>query len=132
MNKVKDKLSLHPIMTFLILIGFTIVLSGVLYLLDFSQSVYTINSTTLEYSVSTVTVSNLFSVEGLKYIFSSTVSNFVSFAPLSSLIIILIGFGVMEKSGFLKTAVRLITKKLRKNTVTSLLIFISIDRKSVV
>ena len=126
MNKVKDKLSLHPIMTFLILIGFTIVLSGVLYLLDFSQSVYTINSTTLEYSVSTVTVSNLFSVEGLKYIFSSTVSNFVSFAPLSSLIIILIGFGVMEKSGFLFTAVRLITKKLRKNTVTFLLIFISI------
>ena len=113
MNKVKDKLSLHPIMTFLILIGFTIILSGVLYLLDFSQSVYTINSTTLEYSVSTVTVSNLFSVEGLKYIFSSTVSNFISFAPLSSLIIILIGFGVMEKSGFLKTAIRLVTKKLR-------------------
>ena len=75
------KKSLHPIMTFLILICIVIVVSGVLYLLDFSQTLYTINQTTLEYSVSTVTVQNLFSFEGLKYIFSSTVANFVSFAP---------------------------------------------------
>ena len=99
MNNKKMKKSLHPIMTFLILICIVIVVSGVLYLLDFSQTLYTINQTTLEYSVSTVTVQNLFSFEGLKYIFSSTVANFVSFAPLSTLIIVLMGFGVMEKSG---------------------------------
>ncbi len=126
MNKTKDKILLHPIMTYLVLVGIVIVLSGVLYLLDFSQNVYTINATTLEYSVSTVTVQNLFSVEGLKYIFSSTVSNFVGFTPLSSLIIILIGFGVMEKSGFLKTAIMWCTKKMRRNTVTFLLIFLSV------
>lgn len=120
------KKSLHPIMTFLILICIVIVISGVLYLLDFSQTLYTINQTTLEYSVSTVTVQNLFSFEGLKYIFSSTVANFVSFAPLSTLIIVLMGFGVMEKSGFLKTAITALTKKMKRNTVTFLLIFISI------
>ena len=120
------KKSLHPIMTFLILICIVIVVSGVLYLLDFSQTLYTINQTTLEYSVSTVTVQNLFSFEGLKYIFSSTVANFVSFAPLSTLIIVLMGFGVMEKSGFLKTAITALTKKMKRNTVTFLLIFISI------
>ena len=126
MNNKKMKKSLHPIMTFLILICIVIVVSGVLYLLDFSQTLYTINQTTLEYSVSTVTVQNLFSFEGLKYIFSSTVANFVSFAPLSTLIIVLMGFGVMEKSGFLKTAITALTKKMKRNTVTFLLIFISI------
>ena len=126
MNNKKMKKSLHPIMTFLILICIVIVVSGVLYLLDFSQTLYTINQTPLEYSVSTVTVQNLFSFEGLKYIFSSTVANFVSFAPLSTLIIVLMGFGVMEKSGFLKTAITALTKKMKRNTVTFLLIFISI------
>ena len=71
-------------------------------------------------------VENVFSFEGLKYIFSSTVSNFVNFAPLSSLIIILIGFGVMEKSGFLKTAITFLTKKMKKNTVTFILVFMSV------
>ncbi len=126
MNNKKMKKSLHPIMTFLILICVVIVISGVLYLLDFSQTLYTINATTLEYSVSTVTVQNLFSFTGLKYIFSSTVANFVSFAPLSTLIIVLMGFGVMEKSGFLKTAITALTKKMKRNTVTFLLVFISI------
>ena len=119
-------MTLHPVMSFLILSGITILLSGLLYLLEFQQTVYTINATTLEYSTELVEITNVFSLEGLKYIFSSTVSNFVNFAPLSSLIIILIGFGVMEKSGFLKTAITFLTKKMKKNTVTFILVFMSV------
>ena len=111
MNKVKDKMTLHPVMTFLILTGIVIILSGVLRLLEFQQVEYTVSPTTFEYSTEIAEVENVFSFKGLKYIFSSTVSNFVNFAPLSSLIIILIGFGVMEKSGFLKTAITFLTKK---------------------
>jgi len=126
MNKLKKKITVHPIMTFLILIGATIILSGILNLLDFESEIYSINQTTLEYQRTLVSVENLFSLEGIKYIFSSTVSNFVNFAPLSSLIIVLIGFGVMEKSGFLKTSITFLTKKMKKNTVTFLIIFVSI------
>ena len=104
MTKVKEKMTLHPVMTFLILTGVVMIISGVLNLLEFEQVTYSVNQTTLEYTTDIVSVENVFSLSGLKYIFSSTVSNFVNFAPLSSLIIILIGFGVMEKSGFLKTA----------------------------
>ncbi len=125
MNK-KNKKILHPIMTFLILTGLTIILSGILHLLEIGTEIYTINTTTFEYSRNLVQVENLFSVEGMIYIFSETVSNFVNFAPLSSLIILLIGFGVMEKTGFLKTTVQLLTKKLKKNTVTFIIIFCSI------
>ncbi len=125
MNK-KEKKNLHPIMTFMIMIGITIILSGVLHLLEVGQEVYNINSTTLEYSRSLIQVENLFSLDGLIYIFSETVSNFVNFAPLSSLIILLIGFGVMEKSGFLETCVIFATKKMKKNLVTFFIIFLSI------
>ncbi len=113
-------------MTFIILIAVTCVLSGILNLLDFETEIYHVNSTTLEYSRELVSVENLLSIEGLKYIFSDTVANFVSFAPLSTLIIILIGIGVMEKSGFLKTVIRCISKRMKKNTVTFLIIFVSI------
>lgn len=126
MDKTKEKMSLHPVMTFLILTGIVIIISGVLNLLEFQQITYKINQTTLEYSTELVEVQNLFSFTGLKYIFSSTVSNFVNFAPLSNLIIILIGFGVMEKSGFLKTSITFLTKKMKKNTVTFIIIFLSI------
>lgn len=126
MNKAKDKMNLHPVMTFLILTGVVMILSGVLNLLELQQVVYKVNPTTLEYSTEIASVTNVFSLTGLKYIFSSTVSNFVNFAPLSSLIIILIGFGVMEKSGFLKTAVTFLTKKMKKNTVTFILVFLSV------
>jgi len=122
----KEKKNLHPIMTFMIMIGITIILSGVLHLLEVGQEVYNINSTTLEYSRSLIQVENLFSLDGLIYIFSETVSNFVNFAPLSSLIILLIGFGVMEKSGFLETCVIFATKKMKKNLVTFFIIFLSI------
>lgn len=126
MNNLKEKMNLHPVMTFLILTGVIIILSCLLNIMDVSQEVYKVNSTTFEYSKELVTVENMFSLSGLKFIFSETVSNFVNFAPLSTLIIILIGFGVMEKSGFLKTAVAFLTKKMKKNTVTFVIIFISI------
>ncbi len=126
MSKIKDKMTLHPVMTFLILTGIIMIISGILSLLEFQQITYSISPTTFEYSTEIVGVENVFSFEGLKYIFSSTVSNFVNFAPLSSLIIVLIGFGVMEKSGFLKTAITFLTKKMKKNTVTFILVFLSV------
>lgn len=125
MNK-KEKKVLHPITTYILLIGIIIIGSGLLNILDFSHEVYSVSSTTLEYTRNLISVENLFSLEGLQYIFSSSVSNFVNFAPLSSLIIILIGIGVMEKSEFLQTAVTMITKKMKKNTVTFIIIFLSI------
>ena len=116
----------HPVMAFLILTGITMIISGILSLLDVSTTLYKINATTLEYSTELVKINNMFSLSGLKYIFSETVSNFVNFAPFSSLIIILIGFGVMESSGFLKSAITFITKKMKKNTVTFIIVLLSI------
>lgn len=124
-GRLKDRITLDPIMTLLILIFVTIIVSGFLSLLDVQVTYNTISDDiSLEFTQSLITIENLFSLSGLKYIFTTTVSNFVSFTPLSSLIIILIGIGVMEKSGFLKTVFTLLTKKAKKKTVTFILTFI--------
>ncbi len=124
-SRLKEKITLDPIMALLILIVITIVLSGFLNLLGVQVTYNKIaNDVTLEYTEGLATVESLFSLSGLKYIFTTTVANFVSFTPLSSLIIILIGIGVMEKSGFLKTAVTLLTKRAKKKTVTFVIVLI--------
>lgn len=126
MKKIKEKMTLHPVMAIIFLIFVTIVLSGLFSLLGFQVTYNQVNPNTLKYTSEVISVENLFSLGGIKHIFSTTVSHFVSFVPLSSLIIILIGLGVMEKSGFLKTVFTLLTKNAKKYTVTFALVLISI------
>lgn len=125
-NKIKAKIELHPIMSFILLIALTILLSGILSFVGFQGTSKKVSATTYEFKTSIVEVTSLVNLRGLKYIFTSTVSNFASFAPLSSLLIILIGIGVIEKSGFLKTSITLLTKNAKKYTVTYCLVLISI------
>lgn len=121
-HKFHEKMTLHPIMTLIIMCGIAILLSGVLSFIGAQVTYNKVDPNLLEYTPTTVQVNSLFSLSGLKYIFTNTVMNFISFTPLSSLIIILIGFGIMEKSGFLKTAITLLTKKAKKKTVTFALV----------
>jgi aminobenzoyl-glutamate transport protein len=126
MSKISEKIKLHPIMTFLILIVATIVLSGILSAFGLEATYKKVNTVTGSYDQVLVTVESLFSLSGLKYIFSSTVSNFASFTPLSMLVIVLIGIGIMEKSGFLKTAFTALTQRAPKRTITFFLVLICI------
>lgn len=126
MNKFKEKITLNPVMTFLILILATIVLSGFLNLIGFEATYNKIDTVTGEYTVTSESVESLFSLSGIKYIFTSTVSNFTAFTPLSMLIIVLIGIGIMEKSGFIKTTFTILTKYCKKYTITFWIVFISI------
>lgn len=125
-KKIRDKIVLHPIMSFLILILITIVLSGILSLFDVTATYNTINTKTGAVESTMVAVENLFSLRGIKYIFSNTVSNFASFTPLSMLLITLLGIGIMDKTGFLDTLFYVLTRKLRKNVVTFVLVLICI------
>ena len=126
MSKIMEKIKLHPIMTFMILIIITVLLSGVLSLFGVEATYSTVDTVTKSYNQELVAVESLFSLRGLKYIFSSTVTNFASFTPLSMLIIILIGIGVMEKSGFLKTAITALTQHAQRRTVTFVIALICI------
>lgn len=125
-KKIREKITLHPMMSFLFLTGFVILLSGVLDLFDASVTYSRLDLRSGTYDPTLVTVESLLNLSGIKYIFSTTVSNFVSFAPLSMLLIVLIGIGIMDKSGFLDTMFFLLTKKVSKTTVTFVLSLICI------
>lgn len=119
-KRLRDKILLHPIMTFLLLSALVIIVSGILDAFDASVTYNKINLKTGGYESTLVTVESLLSLSGLKYIFSNTVSNFVSFTPFCMLLIVLIGIGIMDRSGFLDTIFFVLTKKLSKSFVTFL------------
>ena len=123
---LKKKKKISPIMAFIILTLITIVISGFLHLLNVQSEYVTVNKSSGDLINNVVEVKNLFSTSGIKYIVTHAVDNFVNFAPLSTLIIVLIGIGVLEKTGFLKVFFTLLTKNSKKNTVTFILIFISL------
>ncbi len=123
---IKEKTVLHPVMVFIFLIIGTLVLSWFLNLLNLQVTYNEINPTTMQYTPVTITVNSLLNLSGFKFIFANTVSNFAHFSLFANLLIILIGFGVMEKSGFLKTSMILLTKKAKKITVTYVIVLISL------
>lgn len=126
MNVIKKDRKISPILTFIILTFIVIVISGILSFFNVQAEYSTVNTITNELTNNVVQVENLFSGEGFRYILTHAVSDFVSFAPLSMLLITLIGIGVLEKTGFLKTVFTLLTKNAKKNTITFCLIFVTL------
>ena len=121
-KKIRNKHSLHPIFSYCLLIFAIIVLSGVLNLFNVTTT-YNKISNNGTYVRELVSSQNLFSLHGLKIIFSNAVSNFASFTPLSMLIITLIGIGIMDKTGFLDSLFYILTRKTNKKIVTFVLSF---------
>lgn len=96
-EKVGNKLP-HPAILFAIFALLTIILSGIVAAFNVSA----IHPGTKE----EIHAFSLLSVEGLHMIMSKMVVNFTSFAPLGTVLVALMGIGVMEASGFFSTALR--------------------------
>lgn len=124
-RRIKEKVVLNPIFSFCLLILGVVVLSGILTLFNVSATYNEISSNGA-YVKELVTVENLFSLSGLKFIFSNAVSNFASFTPLAMLIITLFGIGIMDKSGFLDSLFYVLTRKISKRVVTFVLSLVCI------
>ena len=124
-KKIKGKLALHPIISFCILMFIIVILSGVLNLFNVTTTYNRITNNGT-YVRELVSSENLFSLHGLKVIFSNAVSNFASFIPLSMLIITLMGIGVMDKTGFLDSLFYVLTRNTNKKIVTFVLSLVCI------
>ena len=128
--KEKKKLKLkkfhfHPVTTILVLIIFVVVMSGILSGLEMQSTYNVVNANTGELEPTLVTVENLFNYDGMKYIFSNAARNFISFAPLSMMLIALIGVSVAESTGLITAVIKRHLSKFNKKTLTFLLIFVA-------
>jgi len=126
MQRKRNKIVLHPIMAYVLMILCVILLSGFLSLVDLSTNYNLIDAVSGDFDSTNVMVNSLANLSGIKLIFRTAVSNFASFAPLSMLLITLMGIGIMDKSGFLQAFFTLITKKASRYMVTFFLALLTI------
>ncbi len=74
----------------------------------------------------TIQIVNLLSVEGLHRILLSMVDNYTGFAPLGIVMVAMLGIGVAESSGLIKTAVNALLLKAPRKSVTFMIVFTGI------
>lgn len=118
------KFTLHPITTFIVLTFLVMLVSSILSFFDVQSTYSRISSSgTLENVV--VSVDGLFNFEGFKFLISNAAKNFISFAPLSTLLIGLIGLSVAHASGLIDTFIKRVTLKINNKTLTFFIIFIA-------
>lgn len=118
MNKNKEK-KYGPVLVLMLLIAFVAVLSFVLPLLGVEGYKTIANNGTLETSL--LTIKNILSLNGLKFIIGNAVHNFSALEPLVLIIISLLGISICEKSGLLSAVFSPL-----KRVKLSIVIFISL------
>ena len=127
--KEKRKLKLkkfyfHPITAFIFLTAIIVILSAILSAFEMQATYNSVNATTKELESTIVAVENLLTFDGIKFIISNAATNFISFAPLATLLISLIGLSIAEATGFIEAFSRKYIKNLSHTQMTFVVILI--------
>ena len=125
-KRKKRNIKLHPITGFVFLIIVVILLSAVLSLFNITASYDSLNTSTNELEQSFVTIKNMLSSDGIKFIISNASKNFASLTTLSTVIITLMGIGVAEETGLIQTFMKKKLIKLNPKLITFLLILLAV------
>ena len=127
-NRRKLKLKkfyFHPITVYLILTFLLLILSAILSAFQMQATYSTISPTTNELETTLVSVENMLNFDGMKYIFSNAMTNFLSFAPLGMLLLTLFGLSIAKSTGFLDTLCKRVLIKIDKKILTFIVVFLA-------
>lgn len=96
----------HPVMIFVYLIGAIIVLSTILSVLGAEVSYQAYNPATGDIEPATTAARSLLTIEGIRFMYTGVVANFMGFTAVGVIIIAMVGVGVAEESGLVKALIR--------------------------
>lgn len=113
----------HPATIFALLALAVVVLSGIGAWAGWSIESTVINRATMAAEKGVLTVNALTGREGLRYIFNNMVGNFMGFAPLGTVLVAIIGIGVLEQSGLMQAVLRKVVASTDKRFITAVVVF---------
>lgn len=96
----------HPVMIFVYLIGFVIVLSALLHLIGAHVTYQAYDPATSEIRTMRTEARSLLTVEGIRFMFTGVVQNLMNFNAVGVIIVAMVGVGVAEESGLVKALIR--------------------------
>ena len=116
----------HPAVLFVWLIIIVIVVSHICYLLGFSATYETINTTTHQPEQTTTTAQSLLTRSGIAFMYENVVKNFMSFTAVGVIIVAMLGVGVAEASGLIKALIRKLVQVAPAAALTYIIVFVGI------
>jgi aminobenzoyl-glutamate transport protein len=111
---------------FLILIAAVIVLSTALALLGVGVTYESADPVTGEIVTVTAEVRSLLSADGIRFMITSPVANFLGFGAVGVIIIAMVGVGVAELSGLVATLVKQIVKVAPRSIFTFIVVMLGV------
>lgn len=116
----------HPVIIFLILIAFVVVLSAILAATGASVTYQVINPQTHEVEPATTHARSLLTASGIRDMYVRLVPNFMGFTAIGLLIVAMVGVGVAEEAGLINALIRMIVKVAPSWSLTYLLALVGI------
>jgi aminobenzoyl-glutamate transport protein len=116
----------HPAVIFLVLIAGIIVLSAVLALLGVGITYESVDPDSHEVLTLTTEVRSLLSADGIRFMLTSPVSNFLGFGAVGVIIVAMVGVGLAEQSGLVATLVKQIVRVAPKSIFTFIIVMLGV------
>jgi aminobenzoyl-glutamate transport protein len=116
----------HPGVLFLLLILVVVALSHVLSMLGASVSYERINPDTHEAETITTAVRSLLSADGIRFIFTSVVPNFINFGPVGIILVAMIGIGLAERAGLIQAVIQKIVLVAPRGAMTAIIVTLGV------
>ena len=116
----------HPVVIFVSLIGLVILLSHLFYLMGTSVTYEAVNPETDTIADVTTSVRSLLTADGIRFMYTGVVQNFMNFTAVGVIIVAMLGVGVAEAAGLVKALIRKLVMIAPAKALTYILVFIGI------
>jgi aminobenzoyl-glutamate transport protein len=116
----------HPAVLFCLLMLAVMVLSHLLYLNGTSATYERINLETHAPETATTAVNSLLTADGIRFMFTSVVSNFINFGPVGIIFVAMIGIGLAERAGLIQALIRKIVLVAPAGAITAIVITLGV------
>jgi aminobenzoyl-glutamate transport protein len=116
----------HPAVIFVWLIIAVIIASHICYLFGASATYESINPDTHQPEQVTSVAKSLLTADGIRFMYSNVIANFMSFNAVGVIIVAMLGVGVAETSGLIKALIRKLVKVAPAKALTYILVLVGI------
>jgi aminobenzoyl-glutamate transport protein len=116
----------HPAIIFFILIGIVIVLSVIFGLLGTTVTYDGYDESLGDIVQQTTSVRSLLSADGIRFMVTSPVANFLGFTGVGVILVAMIGVGLAEESGLIATLVRKLVAAAPRSIFTFMIVMVGV------
>jgi aminobenzoyl-glutamate transport protein len=114
----------HPAVLIVLLMAAVVVLS--LALAGISVSYQRLNPETHETEETTTAIRSLLAADGIRFIFTSVVPNFINFGPVGIIFVAMIGVGLAEQAGLIQALIRKIVIVAPGKAMTAIIVTLGV------